>query len=94
MTKLTLDSERAIRLVNGEPDPEYTYVDSEYDGQWRWGVSYEVIIKDQEGKFWGVVYQEQIGDHYYTSLEDGKTVTFYPYEAFEVTKTEYRKVKQ
>lgn len=91
--KLVLESERAIALCAGEPDDEYEYVDSEFAGEWRWGVSYQVVIKDKQGKFWGVTYREQIGDHYYNSLEDGGTVHFYPVEAVEVTSYEYKRIK-
>jgi hypothetical protein len=91
--KLVLDPERAIELINGEEDYDYEFIDSEYAGEWRWGVSYEVIIKDKEtGKLWGTVYREQVGDNYYNSLED--EAWFYPYEAYEKTVTEYRRIKQ
>jgi hypothetical protein len=91
--KLVLESDRANNLVNGVLDDEYEFVDSEYAGLWRWGVMYEVIIKDKlTGKLWGVTYQEQIGDHYYNSLDDGN-VHFYPVEGFERTVTEYRRMR-
>lgn len=93
--KLVLDSERAIALTVGELDDEYEYVDSEFAGEWRWGVSYQVVIKDKkQGKLWGVTYREQVGDNFYSSLEDGGTVHFYPVEAVEVTSYEYKRIKE
>jgi hypothetical protein len=95
VSKLILESQRAIDIINGEitDDSEYVLVNSEYAGEWRWGVSYEVVIKDSEGKLWGTTYNQQSGDHYYNSLEDGP-VHFYPVEAIEKTVIEYRRIRQ
>lgn len=92
MNKLILDSERAIAICDGELDSEYTFVYSEFAGEWRWGVCYWVIIKDSSDNLWGVDYRVQIGDNYYNSLEDGGSAHFYPVEAVEVTTTEYKRV--
>lgn len=95
MRKLLIESQRASDIIDAGviDDPEYTLVSNEYIGQWRWGVTSEAVIKDLEGNLWGVVYKTQTGDNYYSSLEDGKTVTFYPYKAVEVTTIQYKKIK-
>lgn len=93
--KLILDSDKTMMLIDGHPDvTDYTFVTSEFAGEWRWGTSYEVIIKDDAtGKLWGTTYNQQIGDNYYNSLEDGDSVHFYPVEAVEKTVVEYRRLK-
>ena len=91
--KLILDSDRVIAIDAGEDDDEYTLVDSEFAGEWRWGATYQIVIKDKQNNLWGTTYRVQSGDNYYNSLEDGGSVHFYPVEAVVVTTTEYKRIK-
>jgi len=93
--KLILGTTKTLMIMDEDPNvTDYTFVTREFAGEWRWGTTYEVIIKENAtGKLWGTTYQEQIGDHYYNSLEDGDSVHFYPVEAVEKTVVEYRRIK-
>lgn len=83
MSNLVLESSKVLDLTEGVPVNGYEFVESEFAGEWRWGVRYELIIKDDSGNFWGTTYEIQSGDNYHNSLEDGP-VHFYPLNAVEV----------
>lgn len=90
--QLILDSPTVIKLTEGYNVEGYRFVTSNFAGEWRWGVNYEIIIQDAQGDLWGTIQQIQVGDQYYNSLEDGN-VYFYPVESEVVPTVEYRRVK-
>ena len=92
--KLILESARVIELIEGGSDDEYEFIDSEFAGECRWGLAYEIVIREKSsGKLWGSTYQVQVGDNYHNSLEDSSNTHLYAVEAFEKTVTEYRRIK-
>jgi len=92
---LILESEKVLAIIDGHPDvTEFTLIDSEFYGEWRWGTSYQIVIKDNTTQqLWATVYNQQVGDNYYNSLEDGDTVHFYPVEEYNIVATHYRRVE-
>lgn len=97
--KIKLEPELVYGLYIGEIEDDcYERITSRYAGQWRWGVNYELIIKDlATGKFFAAICQEQIGDHYYNSFDPEVTsspITFEEVVPVEVTTVKYEKVAQ
>jgi len=92
MANLVLSADDAQLAVGGDHQ-DYELIHDEVIDEWRWGNIYQAIIKDSEGKLWGVDYRVQTGDNYHHEFEDMDTVEFYPVEAKEVTKVIYAQAK-
>jgi len=92
MKPLILESEVAQDLAVGCDTNGYVYIANNFVGEWRWGVNYELVIKDSAGNYWATVYQEQTGDNYHNSLEDN-SAHFYPVVPEEKVITTYKRVK-
>jgi hypothetical protein len=67
---LTLERESLEELIAGDSVDDFTYVITEYDGEWRWGSEHTLIFKDSVGNYWAYPYREQSGDNYWCSLND------------------------
>ncbi len=71
-------------------DLDYTEVESEIVGDWRWGNIIQAVYKSPEGELIGVQYMDAAGDgevdHWSMNAE------FYPVKAEVVTVTKYVKV--
>lgn len=70
MATLTLKCESLEALIYGSDVDDFTYVTTEYDGEWRWGSEHTLIFKDSANNYWAYPYREQAGDHYYCSIND------------------------
>lgn len=93
--KIKLEAELAASLYHGEEDDCYELVAIEYQGEWRWGVNYWVVIKDlATNKFFATICQEQTGDHYWNTFEgDGAFSSVSPIEFTEVVPKEVTTIK-
>lgn len=93
MNKITLSSKDAVDLWQSEVLGNYEVADQIYQGEWRWGNIYDVVIRDIiTDKFYLASLKEQSGDHYHVSWED-YDVTFEEVEKVEKISYEYKKVK-
>lgn len=45
-------------------------------GEWRWGNTYELVIKDLVGNYWRTYYRESSGDGDWRTFDDGHPITF------------------
>lgn len=70
MATLTLERESLEALICGDSVDDFTYVTTEYDGEWRWGSEHTLIFKDSVDNYWAYPYREQAGDHHYCSVND------------------------
>lgn len=92
MANLVLPAKEA-QIIVSEGDDDYELLSQKVIDEWRWGNVYESVIKDSEGKLWGVTYRVQSNDNYYHSFEDLDEVEFYPVEAVTVKRVVYRQIK-
>lgn len=91
MAILTLARESLEALIAGESIDDFSYVTTEYNGEWRWGSEHTLIFKDSVNNYWAYPYREQAGDHYYNSVNDeADLVTVGQVFAVEVKTIEYR----
>lgn len=92
MADLTIPSEDAQRLWAGEDISGLVHVTKEFVNEWRWGVTYQLVIQDTlTEKYYSTIVQEQSGDHWYLSLEDSDETKFDLVERVPVVTYEYRK---
>jgi hypothetical protein len=72
-----------------EDDWSYEYVANEYDGDWRWGVLRQLVIRDRyDGTLWGTIVKEAIGDDGECSLNEAAEVEFRRVRAVQTTSYE------
>jgi hypothetical protein len=72
-----------------EDELDYTLVENEIVGDWRWGNIIEAVYKSPEGELVGVQYMDAAGDGEVD--HHGMCAEFYPVEAHTVTMVKYLK---
>lgn len=91
MTSLTIPSEDAQRLWAGEDHSGLMYVDKVFVDEWRWGVTYQLVIQDKlTEKYYSTIVREQSGNHWYLSIEESDETKFNEVERVPVVSYEYR----
>lgn len=55
-----------------EGTDDFTYVDSIFDGEWRWGLRHNLIFKDSADNYWEYSYKESTGDEFWASYQEGE----------------------
>ncbi len=95
-TKLCIDVESAQELAASCDSEDYTFVDIEFLGEWRWGNEYQVVFKGAEDNFWAFDYKESVGDNYWSSIDSSEAnfVDCYKVERTPITTYKYTKVEQ
>jgi hypothetical protein len=91
VAKLTLERDSLIALIASDSIDDFTYVTTEYDGEWRWGSEHTLIFKDSADNYWAYPYREQAGDHDYCSVNDeAEMVTVDQVYPVEIKSIQYR----
>lgn len=83
---LTLETDVIMDLLFGEDHTEdglFTFVDKVHEGDWRWGSTWQLVIKDIAGNLWGLDFRDTAGDEYWNSLSDYTEHKFYPIKVEE-----------
>jgi hypothetical protein len=91
MGKLILSRDSLEELIGGESVDDFTYVDTIYDGEWRWGNEYTLVFKDSVDNYWAYPYREQTGEYYCSVNDEAEQVTVDQVYPVEVKAVEYRK---
>ena len=96
MTILKLTGEQARDLVYDEADPalglEVEF--NEQTGSGRWMSHHRLIVKDKDGRFWAVPYQQGLTESQDSKpFEDQAEVEFREVEKVPVTSYEYRPLR-
>ena len=74
---LELDSEEAKALAYGYSDSNlYERVHNEFVEEWRWGNTYELVIKDLVGNYWRTLWRDSSGDGDWKTFDDEETIEF------------------
>lgn len=74
---VTLDRDEVLRLWGSEETDNYRVIDQVYQGEWRWGNDYQIVIEDKATeRLYAADIKIQTGDHYYVSWEDMGQVVF------------------
>lgn len=79
-----------------DEDPEWTLIEDEVTGTWRWGIEKRVILKyetpGQPQSFWGLYYQVQTSNEdYMLDFMDNIEVELWNAIPVPVTKIEYKR---
>jgi hypothetical protein len=85
-----------IDVMNGHPeadDSEFTVVANRMYSQWRWGVEWQLVVKDSDDRYWETIYREQTNPEYYISLTDAELVRFDEVEPYEEVIVKFRAKK-
>lgn len=84
---LELDAKFVWALINEDLEDDelnaFEVVLNDYAGTWRWGVTNELVLKDIAGNYWRTYWQEQTGDNYWNTFEDGGEIDFERVEPVE-----------
>jgi hypothetical protein len=92
---LALSSSLVKDIIDRHPDVEnsgYRVVLNEIAGEWRWGIELELVIADDvEDTFWQTFYRVQIGDAYYSSLDDTEIINFVQVYPEEIVTVKYKR---
>lgn len=86
---MLVETEELFELIGGDDTENLTHVETVYLGNWRWGSIFQLVVKDKEGKLWGIDFREGTGDEYYNSLQTHLEHELVPMDSRPVTKTEY-----
>ena len=77
-------------LIHGDHGPEWTVLEDEDTGRWRWGI-YKRLIIGFEGRLYGYDYQVETSheDYRIIDLDDPIEVELWPAKVVTVSRTEY-----
>lgn len=94
---VTLPTETIMDLLDGRyggesADQLFSYVANVYCGEWRWGNTCQLVIRDVANNFWALDYRESSGDNYYNSLSDFTEHEFYPVKQVETKIFKYVRI--
>lgn len=74
---LEIESEIARDLAFDDSDSKlYEHVQNTFFDEWRWGNTYELIIKDLVGNYWRTLWRDSSGDGEWRTFDDAKTIRF------------------
>lgn len=82
-------------LIQEDHGPEWTVLQDELTGRWRWGI-YKTIIVSFEGQLYGYDYQVETSheDYRIVDCDENIEVELWPAVAVSVVKIEYQHQRQ
>lgn len=92
---MKIDAQFLRDLIHEEHGPEWTVLEDEITGRWRWGI-YKRIIVGYQGKLYGYDYQVETSheDYRIIDCDDNIEVELWEAEVETVSRVEYREKKK
>lgn len=92
---MKIDAQTLRDLIHEDHGPEWTVLEDEITGRWRWGIHKRMIV-GYEGQLYGYDYTVETSheDYRIVDADENIEVELWPAEAVSVSRIEYREKKK